>query len=346
MAIHKIKEFMIYLIRNDIKKAIILKKENINYFLEKCPPTYSYLIFDVERDKIILKVPEMEYQSAIFHSTKYISVEVIDKLEEDFRYCNAVEDSFPVKYLKYIDKDYKIISDKLNEMKSIKNPDEIELIKKAAKISDKAIEFATDYILNSKKPITENQLAGEIEYIMKKEGSAKPSFDTIAISDKKTAQPHGAPSNDIIKNILLMDIGATVEGYCSDITRTIILNQEYKKYEKFVNIYNIVNNAKKEAENNLKAGISVKELDKIAREEMGEYNIYFTHSLGHGVGTEIHERPSISQKLKENIILKENMVITLEPAIYLDNFGVRIEDLYVVKKNGFKKLSNARILEY
>ena len=343
MAIHKIKEFMIYLIQNNIKKAVILKKENINYFLEKCPPTYSILIFDVERDKIILKVPEMEYQSAIFHSTKYISVEVFNKLEEDFRYCNGVEDSFPLKYLKYIDKDYKIISDKLNEMKSIKNPDEIELIKKSAKISDKAIEFATDYILNSKEPITENQLSAEIEYIMKKEGSIKPSFDTIAISDKKTSQPHGAPSNDIIKNILLMDIGATVEGYCSDISRTVILNRDYKKYEE---IYNIVNNAKKEAENNLKAGVSVKELDKIAREEMGKYSKYFTHSLGHGVGTEIHESPSISQKSINDIILKENMVITLEPAIYLDNFGVRIEDLYVVKKNGFKKLSNARILEY
>ncbi len=341
MAVHKLKEFLLYLISENIKKAIILKPENINYFLEAVCPSYSYLVFDIEKDKIILKVPEMEYENAVFFSTKYISVEIRENnIKEDLRYCNGVEDSFPIKYLKYIDKDFKIISEKLNQIKSIKNNNEIKLIKKACLISDKAIEYGAELVLNSQKPITENELASEIEYFMKKNGGLKPSFGTIAISDYKTSLPHGIPSDNTIKNILLMDIGTIYNGYCSDITRTIVLNKNDRKY---VEIYNIVENAKLEVEKNLKEGVSVNELHNIAINEMGEYSKYFKHSLGHGVGVEVHEYPSLSNKLENDIILKENMVITIEPGIYLHNdFGVRIEDMYLIKKNKFEKLSNAK----
>ncbi len=339
---NKIKDFLNYLSENNIKKAIVLKKENINYFLEKYPPTFSVLVFDVVEDRAVLKVPKLEYRGALAYKNKYLDIELFEKIEDVFKGCDAVEESLPLRYLIYIDKNYKLISDKIREMRALKNDREIELIQKASKISDKAIEYATEYILDSDKPITENQLAAEIEYIMKKEGSLKPSFDTIVISNKKTALPHGVPSNNIIKNILLMDIGATYEGYCSDITRTVILNPN-KKYRE---IYNIVHNAKNEAEKYLKEGISVKLLDSVVRKSMGEYEKYFIHSLGHGVGVEVHEEPSISSKIKEDIILKEGMVITIEPGIYLDDFGIRIEDLYVVKKNGFKKLSNAKVMQY
>ena len=227
-------------------------------------------------------------------------------------------------------------------MRETKTKAEIENIKKAAKISDNAIEYATNFALENDN-LTENQISAEIEYFMKKNGSIRPSFDTIAISDKKTRLPHGMPSNDIVKNILLMDIGALYEGYCSDITRTVILDENIKNY---LEIYNIVNSAKKEAEKNIKWRIYEKELELIAREQRGEFKEYFIHSLGHGVGVEIHESPAISSKIKEDVILKEGMVITIEPGIYTDDFGVRIEDLYLVKKNGFEKLSNAKILEY
>ncbi|AEH07100.1 M24 family metallopeptidase [Methanothermococcus okinawensis] len=337
----KIKSFLNYLNENNIKKAVILKKENINYFLERYPPTFSILVFDVKHDRAVLKVPKLEYRGALTYKNKYLDIELFEKIEEVFKGCDGVEDSLPLKFLKYLD-NYKIISDKIREMRRIKNSKEIGLIQKAAKISDKAIEHATELILNTDKPITECELAAEIEYIMKKEGSIKPSFDTIAVSDKKTALPHSMPSSNTIKNILLMDIGAVYEGYHSDITRTVILNQD-KRYK---DIYNLVNSAKTEAEAYLKEGVSVKELDSIARKSMGKYEKYFIHSLGHGVGVEIHEEPAVSSKVKEDIILKEGMVITIEPGIYLDDFGVRIEDLYLVKRNGFKKLSNAKIMEY
>ena len=171
---------------------------------------------------------------------------------------------------------------------------------------------------------------------MKKHGSIKPAFDSIVVSGKKTSFPHALPTKDKIEDILLIDIGAVYEGYCSDITRTFLLKDD----EEMRKIYNLVYEAKKVAEEHLKEGISAKQIDNIVREFFGDYKDLFIHSLGHGVGLEVHEEPRLSIKLKddENIVLKEGMVVTIEPGLYLKNkFGVRIEDLYLVKKNGFEK---------
>jgi len=337
----KFGEFLGYLTENSIKKAVITKRETINYFLEKYPPNFSMLIFDSVKDTVTLQVSKLDFEMSKDYKNKSLDIEIYENFETTFKGCDGIEDSFSVRLLKFVE-NYKLVSKKIDEMREIKSKTEIENIKVAAKISDSAIEFGTNYAFENEN-INENQIAAEIEYFMKKNGSIRPSFDTIAISDKKTRLPHGMPSNDVIKNILLMDIGALYEGYCSDITRTVILNENMEKYAE---IYNIVNGAKLEAEKNLKAGISVKELDSIAREYMGEFKDYFIHSLGHGVGVEVHESPTISSKIKEDVILKEGMVVTIEPGIYTDDFGVRIEDLYLVKKNGFEKLSNAKILEY
>jgi len=337
----KFQEFLEYLKENDIKKAVITKKETINYFLEKYPPNFSMIIFDTKKDNATLQVSKLDFEMAKEYQNKNLDIEIYESFENTFKGCDGIEDALSIRFLKFV-KDYKLVSKKIEEMRETKTETEIENIKKAAKISDDAIEYATSFALENDN-LTENQIAAEIEYFMKKNGSIRPSFDTIAISDKKTRLPHGMPSNDIVKNILLMDIGALYEGYCSDITRTVILNENIKNYSE---IYNIVNSVKKEAERNLKAGISVKDLDLIARDEMDDFKEYFIHSLGHGVGVEIHENPAISSKVTEDIILKEGMVVTIEPGIYTEDFGVRIEDLYLVKKNGFEKLSNAKILEY
>ncbi|AEF95905.1 M24 family metallopeptidase [Methanotorris igneus] len=332
----KIKVFVEYLHENEIKKAVILKKENINYFLERYPPNFSVLVFEGEEG--ILYVPKLDYEMAKKYEKDNLRVEIFEKWEDIFEGCDGIEETLPIKFLKHISKDYKIISDKIKEMRMIKNKSEIKLIKNAAEISDKAVKYIMENLENIGNK-TENELAAEIEYVMKKNGSIRPSFDTIVISDKKTSYPHELPSNEIIKNILLVDIGAVYEGYCSDITRTFLLNPSKKMEE----VYDIVSNAKKEVEKHLKEGVSAKELDEIAREFMGEYKEYFIHSLGHGVGVEVHESPTLSIKAKEDVVLKEGMVLTIEPGIYLkDEFGVRIEDLYLVKKNGFKKLSNAK----
>lgn len=229
-------------------------------------------------------------------------------------------------------------------MRMIKDKEEIKLIKKAAEISDKAINWVLNN-LDEVKNLTEYELVAEIEYIMKKHGSIKPAFDSIVVSGKKTSFPHALPTKDKIADILLVDIGAVYEGYCSDITRTFLLKDD----EEMKKIYNLVYEAKKVAEEHLKEGISAKQIDNIVREFFNDYKELFIHSLGHGVGLEVHEEPRLSNKLKddEDIILKEGMVVTIEPGLYLkDKFGVRIEDLYLVKKNGFEKLSKAEISEY
>ena len=329
----KIKTFLGYLEEKGVKRGVILNRENVNYFLERYPPLHSILVFDVENERTVLYVSKLEYRNREKYSTESIEVSLTESIKDVIKGCDGVEDTFPLKYIKYLSEDYKVISKKIMEMRCIKTGREIEFIKKASKISRRAVEYGIN-CLNSKEEIREVELAAEIEYMMKKMGSIKPAFDTIVISDKKTTLPHGMPSDDVIKNIVVIDVGAVYEGYCSDITRTVLL-KESKEYRE---IYQLVSDVKGEVEDHLREGVSVKELDNLARTLMGDYKRYFIHSLGHGVGVSVHEEPSISSKVEESVTLKENMVVTIEPGIYLDDFGVRIEDLYLIKKDGFKRL--------
>ena len=326
----KIKTFLEYLDEEDIKRCVLLSRENINYFLERYPPYNSLLTFDVEDERVVLHLSKLEYRSFQEWDGK-IELSLMESVKDVIRGCDGVEETLPVKYVEYLSENYKIVSKKLMEMRSVKTGSEIEFIKRASKISRRALEYGIDCL--SRDGITEIELAGEIEYMMRKMGSIKPAFDSIVISDRKTALPHGMPSEDVIKNIVVIDIGAVYRGYCSDITRTILLKDDRRYRE----IYQLVNDVKGEVEDHLREGTLVRDLDKLARELMGEYKRYFIHSLGHGVGVNVHEEPSISSK-EENTVLKKNMVITVEPGIYLEDFGVRIEDLYLIKRDGFKRL--------
>ena len=325
----KIRAFLHYLEEEGIKRCVLLSRDNINYFLERYPPYNSLLTFHVEEGRVVLHLPKLEYRG--FQDGE-IEVSLMENVKDVIKGCDGVEETFPLKYLKYLSRDYKVVSKKLLEMRSVKRGREIEFIRRASRISRRAMEYGIECL--SRGNITEMELAGEIEYMMRKMGSIKPAFDSIVISDRKTALPHGLPSEDVIKNIVVIDIGAVYRGYCSDITRTVILKEDRRYRE----IYELISEVKGELEDHLREGVPVKELDRLARDLMGEYKRYFIHSLGHGVGVSVHEEPSISSRTKEDVTLKENMVITLEPGIYLEDFGVRIEDLYLIKKEGFKRL--------
>jgi len=327
--VDKIRAFLHYLEEEGIKRCVLLSRDNINYFLERYPPYNSLLTFHVEEGRVVLHLPKLEYRG--FQDGE-IEVSLMENVKDVIKGCDGVEETFPLKYLKYLSRDYKVVSKKLLEMRSVKRGREIEFIRRASRISRRAMEYGIECL--SRGNITEMELAGEIEYMMRKMGSIKPAFDSIVISDRKTALPHGLPSEDVIKNIVVIDIGAVYRGYCSDITRTVILKEDRRYRE----IYELISEVKGELEDHLREGVPVKELDRLARDLMGEYKRYFIHSLGHGVGVSVHEEPSISSRTKEDVTLKENMVITLEPGIYLEDFGVRIEDLYLIKKEGFKRL--------
>lgn len=228
------------------------------------------------------------------------------------------------------------LSDKILDLRMIKTQVEIEKIVTAQKITEKSYL----QLLNSIKPgITERELAVELEYLMKKNGAEKVAFDLITISGKNTSLPHGEPSDKKLCNgdFITFDIGAVYDGYHSDMTRTIALGYATDEMRE---IYDIVLEAHLQAADKIKTGNTCADVDNAARDYIVSkgYGEYFGHSTGHGVGIEIHEKPTVY--LTNDTILKDGMVITNEPGIYLpDRFGVRIEDMYLVTDNGYKDLT-------
>ena len=238
--------------------------------------------------------------------------------------------------------DVEIISDDrlstvIKNMRIIKTADEIEKIKAAQLIAEKAF----DEVLNFIKPgVTEKEIALTLDFYMLRNGAEALSFDTIALSGKNTSLPHGVPSDKKVcgGEFVLMDYGAVVDGYHSDMTRTVCVGSPS---EKMTEIYNIVLKAQEESLHGAKSGMEAKQLDKIARDIIASagYGENFGHSLGHGVGMEIHEAPNASPSSDE--ILRENMVVTVEPGIYIpDEFGVRIEDFIVIKHENSLNLTS------
>lgn len=226
--------------------------------------------------------------------------------------------------------------------RSIKDKDEVKLISKACKIGD---EIFSQILKKIKFGITEKQLVFEIENLIKKKGF-DPSFRTIVAFGKNAAYPHHQSGRDkLTKNqFVLMDFGVKFEGYCSDMTRTVFFGSPNKEQKK---IYEVVLKAQKRAvdfiNSCLKSGKEIKAsmVDKAARDYI-TFRGYPTisHSLGHGIGLEVHEHPHLSPKSKD--ILREGMVFSIEPGIYIPDFGgVRIEDLFVLEKRGLRQLTNS-----
>lgn len=225
----------------------------------------------------------------------------------------------------------------INDMRIIKSKQEIDKIKASQEITEKAFYHILDYIKIGAK---ERDLALEIEYFMKKCGAESVAFDLIVISGKKTSLPHGVPSDDTIKegDFVLMDTGAMLNGYHSDMTRTVALKGVSQEQ---IDIYNIVLKANLDAIKSIKPGAYAKDIDKVARNIIynAGYEGYFGHATGHGVGLQIHEYPVASPKSKN--ILEKDMIFTVEPGIYLPNkFGVRIEDMVAVTENGVEVLTS------
>lgn len=230
------------------------------------------------------------------------------------------------------------LSSEISELFLQKTTSELASIKKAANIGDRAFELLTKKITEG---ISEAALAKELECLCGELGSERPSFETIVLFGSRAALPHGKPGKRRLKkgDFVLIDFGCTVNGFCSDMTRTVVFGKASKKQRQ---IYDIVLQAQKSACKAAKAGLSSKELDSVARSSITSagYGEAFGHALGHGVGLRIHEKPRIS--FLSDSILKPNMVITIEPGIYIGNFGgVRIEDMVVINEKNARLLTSA-----
>ena len=241
-----------------------------------------------------------------------------------YNYYKKTEELFKVELV--------ALGEALSRQRIIKKEDEIENIKKAIEISDIAF---TETIKIIKAGISEKEIAAYIEYIQRKLGAENRSFDTIVASGYRSALPHGVASDKKIQKneLVTIDFGAYYNGYVSDMTRTFFVGDKISKKEE--EIYNIVLEANLLGIKSVKAGIKCSDLDGIARNFIKEkgYGDNFGHGLGHGIGLEIHEAPTVSTL--GDIILEENMLITIEPGIYIEGeCGVRIEDDVIVKKDG------------
>jgi Xaa-Pro aminopeptidase len=213
----------------------------------------------------------------------------------------------------------------------IKTVKEIESISKAAALGDRCFSYILGYI---EPGMSEKQVAAEIEKFLFDNGAEALAFETICVSGENSNQPHGVPSDKIIEKgeFLTMDFGAVIDGYCGDMTRTIAIGSASPDMRA---VYNTVLEAQLAACEFIKAGVRCFDADKVARDIITKagYGEYFPHGLGHGVGVEVHEAPTLNSKSEE--VLESNMVVTIEPGIYIpEKYGVRIEDLAIVTDFG------------
>lgn len=239
------------------------------------------------------------------------------------------------RYLNYIRKG---IDNWFDNLFIVKNDVEIDKLRKAAEISSN---FFLDIIETIKVGMTERQVADFIVEKIKKE-KLKSSFKPIVASGWRSAFFHGPTSDKKFEkgDFIIIDYGIIYRGYHGDITRTIVLSEPTEKHKQ---IYNLVKEGQKLAVEQLKPNASCFDIDKSVREHFAKHNMegYFIHGLGHGLGLGVHEKPLLNNESKD--ILKENVVVTIEPGIYIPGFGgVRIEDDILITNNGYEYLTNAK----
>lgn len=230
------------------------------------------------------------------------------------------------------------LDDAINSIRIKKTREETEKIIAAQRIAEKAFDHILSFISTEK---TEKEIALELDYFMLKNGADALSFETIAVSGKNSSKPHGVPSDKKIEkgDFITMDFGAVVDFYHSDMTRTVAVSEVSSKQ---IEVYETVLEAQLKAIEAVKAGKICREVDGVARDiiKAKGYGEYFGHGLGHGVGVEIHEAPSLNPTCET--VLQAGHIITVEPGIYLPGeFGVRIEDMGAVTEIGFDNFTKS-----
>lgn len=230
------------------------------------------------------------------------------------------------------------VSGLIEKLRMVKSPEELEVLKAAAKIADDAFEHICTYI---KPGMTELQVSNELEFYMRSQGATSSSFDIIVASGLRSALPHGVASDKKIEqgDLITLDFGALYNGYVSDITRTVAVGEPSDKLKE---IYQVVLDSQVLALEKIKPGMTGIEADAIARDYIKSkgYGEAFGHSTGHGIGLEVHEGPGLS--FRSETVLEPGMAVTVEPGIYLPGIGgVRIEDDILITETGNERLTHS-----
>ncbi len=314
-------------LKNDDFQAYLLTQfTNVEYISGYKPTSFAFCIIK-EEPVIYASGMDMELanRDSAIEVRKYESFEcIVNELKQEGVKNLAIEPTLPYgTYVKFRD-DFKIDSKTyIDKQRMIKTPLEIEKITKATEIAQKS--FLELDIWNNDG--SEKEIAFDLVRLMIENGASKESFDTIVTSGPDSSLPHAIPQDKQLEKPILIDWGAIYEGYCSDNTRTMVYTEPQQE------IWDIVAEAHDKAIKAIKPGIKCCEVDKVARDIISDYGYgdKFIHSTGHSLGLDIHETPGFS--LRDETIVEEGMVITVEPGIYLEGeFGVRLEDTVSISK--------------
>lgn len=342
----------LFALHPEVDAALIISQKNRRYF-SGFNSTFGYLILTKQGQKTFItdsRYGEMaqdaignnfnvvvpagtEMNNALINTLKELGVKTIGYEDNEITVTQFNRIKTTLAEFSFVE-----IGSGITALKKNKAPHELDSIAKAQAVTDKAF----SKILTQIKPeMSELDIAVELAYIIAKLGGEGLAFDTIVASGTNTSKPHAHPTMKKIKNgdAVTIDFGAKYNGYCSDMTRTFFVG---KPSEKMTEIYQLVLKAQLNVLNNLKCGMTCKEIDGLAREIItaNGYGSNFQHGLGHGLGVDIHEVPGVGPNSVE--VVEENMLITVEPGIYVAGVGgVRIEDLVIIKKDSYINLTTS-----
>jgi Xaa-Pro aminopeptidase len=329
--------------KQNLDSAIIINPLNIRY-LTNFTGTDSWAVLIKNTlylitDSRYTEQAQKQCPCKIIQRDKSLINQTAQLLKQNSVFNTAIEDSVNFKTFTDLKKALKnkltTISDIVDKARSIKDLQEIQYIKKAAKIAAAALEETTSKI---KTGITEAELAATLDFNIKKRGSTN-GFDTIVAFGANASMAHHHPTLRKLKknDTILIDFGAKYNGYTCDITRCLTVGKIDNFY---ATVYRAVLEAQKAALSVLKSGILVSQVEKAARAVLEKYNLpQYGHGTGHGIGLYVHEQPVISERIKNAKLLSGN-IITIEPAVYIPGkLGIRIEDDVLIKKDGYEILT-------
>ena len=327
-------------------EAVLTEAEDLRKYLTGFSSSFGYVISDkfgsiFYTDPRYLEAAQNALKGSDITVEKYTST--IENILKKYK-----EVAVPLDRISYVS--YKKLQDSgvniadssaaFTQAMAVKEEYEAAAIKKACEIADEAF---IQLLSEIKEGMTENDVAAILEFLMRKGGASGTSFDTIVGFGENSSVPHHETGMRKLRfgDIILIDFGCKFDGYCSDCTRTFLFGDD-KKHGGFKKAYSSVFEAYMQVKERLISGMTGGEADAIARHTLKKYGLdgLFTHSLGHGIGINVHERPYLSPKSEE--ILKENMVFSDEPGVYFEgDFGIRIEDTVTLKDGRAVSLTNS-----
>ncbi|MFS0644450.1 aminopeptidase P family protein [Siminovitchia sp. 179-K 8D1 HS] len=338
-----------YLEKENIDMALIISPKSVFYYtgFDSNPhERFMALAIDLINKKEYLFVPSLDKEAAKQQSSVQEIISVSDGMNPYEKLKDTVGSQISrvgletqtasIYQLEQLNRcfpgfQYKNIGAVISDQRMRKSKEESKKVKRAVEVIEQVLR---EGIENFKIGMTEMELTAEFEYLMKKFGAEGPSFSTTVLSGEKSALPHGSPGNRKIihGDFLLIDMGVVLDGYCSDITRTFMIGEENQKQKE---IYETVQEAVKQAVGTAKARIPLGDVDSAARRVISEagFGKYFNHRVGHGLGIEAHEEPSIHENNQG--LIESGLLFTIEPGIYISNLGgVRIEENVYIDENG------------